>query len=86
VGRTLRELRESVPKEWFWVLDEIKHLLAELPQEGSRRLFELWKQIPERRPGQVGERSPLEMLRYLLIRLNEHWDSYRLFDWQKCLP
>lgn len=71
-----------VPKEWLWVLDEIKDLLAELPPEGSRCLFELWKQIPERRFGQSGERSPLEMLRFLLIRLSEHWISYRLFDWQ----
>jgi hypothetical protein len=38
----------------------------------SRRLFELWKQIPERRIGQSGERSPLDLLRSLLIRLSEH--------------
>ncbi len=86
VGRTLHELKDTVPKEWLWVLDEIKILLAELPPEGSRRLFELWKQIPERRIGQVGERSPLELLRYLLIRMSEHWDSYRLFGWQKEVP
>lgn len=86
VGRTLRELKETVPKDWLWVLDEVKGLLAELPPAGSRRLFELWKQIPERRIGQAGERSPLEILRYLLIRMSEHWDTYRLFDWQKDVP
>ena len=86
VGRTLRELKDTVPKEWLWVLDEIQHLLVELPPEGSRRLFEMWKQIPERRTGQAGERSLLELLRYLLIRMSEHWDSYRLFDWQKDVP
>lgn len=86
VGRTLYELKESIPTEWIWVLDEIKSLLAELPPEGKRRLFEIWKQIPERRVGQSGERSPLEQLRYLLIRLSEHWDSYRVFDWQKDVP
>ncbi len=86
VGRTLYELRETVPKEWLWVLDEIKHLLSELPLEGSRRLFELWKHIPERRVGQTGERSPLEQLRNLLIRLSEHWDSYRVFEWQPDVP
>jgi transposase-like protein len=86
VGRTLYELREMVPKEWLWVLEEIKHLLDELPPTGSRRLFELWKQIPERRIGQKGKRSPLERLRHLLIRLSDHWDSYRLFDWQQDVP
>src|SRR3972149_1658884 len=86
VGRTLYELKESIPEEWLWVLEEIKSLLAELAPTGKRRLFEIWKQIPERRFGQSGERSPLEQLRYLLIRLSEHWDSYRVFDWQKDVP
>ena len=86
VGRSLRELRETVPKEWLWVLDEIKHLLEELPPEGSRRLFELWKQIPERRSGQSQPLSPLSQLRALLIRLSEHWPNYRVFDWDKDVP
>jgi hypothetical protein len=86
VGKALWELRESVPEEWQWVLDEIKTLLAELPPEGSRRLFELWKQIPERRHGQSGEYTPLSQLRNLLIRLSEHWPSYRVFTWQNDVP
>jgi len=86
VGRALRELSETVPKDWLWVLEEIKALLADLPPEGSRRLFELWKQIPERRTGRDGELSPLDQLRLLLIRLSEHWNSYRLFDWQADVP
>lgn len=86
VGRALRELSETVPKDWLWVLEEIKALLAELPPEGSRRLFELWKQIPERRTGRDGELSSLDQLRLLLIRLSEHWNSYRLFDWQTDVP
>lgn len=86
VGRTLRELKETVPKDWLWVLEEIKSLLAELPPEGSRRLYELWKQIPERRVGQAQPLSPLSQLRDLLIRLSEHWHSYRVFDWDKDVP
>jgi hypothetical protein len=86
VGRTLRERRETLPKEWLWVLDEIQQLVDELPPEGSRRLFELWKQIPERRSGQSQPLSPLSQLRALLIRLSEHWASYRVFDWDKDVP
>lgn len=87
VGRTLHDLSQCVPKEWLWVLEDIKALLAELPIEGSRRLFELWKQIPEPRTGRnASPLSPLDQLRYLLIRLSEHWDSYRLFDWQPDVP
>jgi hypothetical protein len=47
----LKELREIVPEEWQWVVYEIKQLINELPLEGSKRLFELWKMIPERRDG-----------------------------------
>jgi len=86
VGLALHELKQTLPQEWLWVLDEIKRLLAELPLEGSRRLFELWKQVPEKRTGQAGDRSPLEKLRYILIRMSEHWASYRVFDWQKDVP
>lgn len=86
VGRTLRELRETVPKDWLWVLDEVKSLLEELPTEGSRRLYELWKQIPERRARQGYPLSPLSQLRALLLRLSEHWASYRVFDWDKDIP
>ena len=86
VGRALYELRETVPKEWLWVLDEVKTLLDELPPEGSTRLFELWKQIPERQVGQSGARSPLLQLRHLLIRLSERWHKFRVFDWHKDVP
>ena len=63
-----------------------KSLLTELPPEGSRRLFELWKQIPERHAAHRKSRSALTQLRDLLIRLSEYWSSYRVFDWQKDVP
>lgn len=57
MGYTLRELQEGVPKEWLRMLEDVKHLLEDLPPEGGQSLFELWKQIPERRTGQEGLRS-----------------------------
>jgi transposase-like protein len=86
VGKTLHALRESVPKEWLWVIDEVKQLMKDLPPTGSRRLLELWKQIPEKRVGRDQPLSPLDQLRYLLLRLSEHWAKYRIFDWQKDVP
>lgn len=86
VNRTLKEMQATIPPEWKWVLDEVRQLLAELPLEGSRRLFELWKQIPERRSGPGQPLSPLDQLRLLLIRLSEHWPNYRVFDWQNDVP
>ena len=86
VGRALHELRETVSKEWHWVLDEVDNLIHELPPEGSQRLFELWKQVHELSTIRQGALSPLGQLRNLLIRLSEHWASYRLFTWQKDVP
>lgn len=87
VKRTLKELIKSVPPEWLWVLEETQQLIAELPPEGSRRLFELWKQIPLSRSGRGDQPlSALDKLRQLLLRLSEHWPRYRVFDWQADVP
>jgi transposase-like protein len=86
VGKSLHDLRETVPKEWLWVLDEVKLQLAELPLEGSKRLLELYKQIPERYSSEEKTWSALALLRQLLLRLSEHWTSYRVFDWQPDVP
>jgi hypothetical protein len=69
-----------------WVPGEIKALLAEVPPEGSRRLFELWKQIPERHAAHVELRFALNQLGELMIRPSEYWFSYRVLDWQKDVP
>jgi transposase-like protein len=86
VNKELKALRETVPDEWRSTVDEVKQIVAELPAEGSKRLFELWKQIHERRAGRDQPRSPLDELRCLLLRLSEHWPNYRVFTWQKDVP
>lgn len=86
VGRTLKELQTTLPPPWQDVLDEVKQLLHELPIEGSRRLFELWKQIDEPRSARDKPRTPIDQLRDLLIRLSEHWEAYRIIDWQPEVP
>jgi len=87
VGRTLKELNSGLPQEWLWVIDEIKKLMAELPLEGSKRFYELWKQIPIGRHGRMHQPlSALDQLRQLLLRLSEHWPQYRVFDWQPDVP
>jgi hypothetical protein len=86
VGRALKELHETVPEEWRRVNDEVKQIISELPPEGSKRLFELWKQIPERQAGRDQPLSPLDQLRYLLLRLSEHCPNYCIFTWQEGVP
>ena len=38
VGKTLKELQKTIPKEWLWVLEEIRQLLEVLPPDGSKTL------------------------------------------------
>ena len=86
VGRSLHKLRQQLPEKWLWVVEETTRLIDELPIDGGKRLFDLWKQVavPRRRPDQP--LSPVDELRLLLIRLSENWQRYRVFDWQPEVP
>jgi len=86
VGKALRELQETVPKEWLWVLEEIQNLIDLLPADGSQSLYALWKKLPGRRSKPDQARSPLEQLRDLLLRLCEDWSSYCTFQSEPLIP
>lgn len=86
VGKTLKQLQETIPKEWLWILDEIRQLLEVLPFDGSKTLYALWKQLPGRRSLPSQARSALELLRDLLLRLSEHWQYYCTFQSEPEIP
>lgn len=86
VGKALKELQETVPKQWRWVLDEIHSLLDLLPIEGSKTLYALWKQLPGRRSKRDQARSALEQLRDLLLRLSQDWHTYCTFQSEPEIP
>jgi transposase-like protein len=87
VGRALHDLKELVPAEYARIIDETKAIVKELPLHGDRRLLQLLRQIPETRQGRNrSEYSPLDQLRYLILRLVENWARYRVFDWQSDVP
>jgi transposase-like protein len=79
VGKALKELQNTLPKEWLWVVDEIKELISELPPDGNKRLYALWKQVAVRRGKGIHRLTPVDQLRDLLIRLSEAWESYCTF-------
>jgi hypothetical protein len=86
VGRTLHELQQGLAEDLQPVLTEIKQLIDDLPAEGGKRLFELWKQVPVQKSARDEPLTPTEQLRNLLIRLSDHWTTYRIFDWQPQVP
>ena len=52
--------------------------MEELPPDGGKQLLDLYKQLPgniKRRQ----ERTAVDKLRHLLIRLSESWESYTTF-------
>lgn len=79
VGKAIKELQNTLPKEWLWVLDEIKGLISELPPDGNKRLYALWKQVAVRRGKGNHQLTPVDQLRDLLIRLSEAWHDYCTF-------
>jgi transposase-like protein len=86
VGKTLKELQETIPKEWLWVLEDIRKLLEVLPPDGSQTLYALWKQLPGRRSKRNQSRSALEQLRDLLLRLSQDWHRYCTFQSEPEIP
>jgi hypothetical protein len=86
VGKTLKELQATIPKEWLWVLEEIRELLEFLPPDGSRKLYALWKQLPGRRSKPNQARLALEQLRDLLLRLSQDWQRYCVFQSEPQVP
>jgi len=86
VGRALKDLQETIPKEWLWVVEAVRELLDVLHPEGSQRLHALWKQLPGRssRPDQA--RSAMEQLRDLLLRLSRDWHAYCTFQSEPEVP
>jgi hypothetical protein len=86
VGRALKELENKLPKEWLWVLGEIQELITELPPEGDRRLYALWKQVMAPGGRRTGQYTPLDQLRDLLIRLSETWPSFCTFYSDPAIP
>lgn len=86
IGKTLKALHETVPKDWQWVLGEVEELIEFLPPEGDKRLYALWKQLGVRRTGRGRALSAVEQLRDLLLRLSQRWASYCTFQGEPQVP
>lgn len=78
VGRACWDLGQRLPEDWLWVIDRIKVIMEDLPPNGGRQLLDLYKQLPGNLKHNL-ERTAVDELRYLLIRLSEKWDRYTTF-------
>ena len=86
VGRTLKELQNTLSKDWLWVVEEIKELMEELPLDGDKHLYALWKQVKAPGGRHTGQYTPIDHLRDLLIRLSENWSAFCAFYTDPAIP
>lgn len=86
VNRLLNRLQKQLDDQWEQLLDEVRFLLQELPPDGGRRLFQLYRQV--KAPPRVRDQpmSTLSRLQKLLLRLSDNWHAYRLFLEQNDVP
>ena len=64
----------------------MKEYLVELSDDGSRKLYELWKQIPEGVVKQEGKLMPLGRVRRIVLRLSENWGGYTMYNRREGVP
>ena len=83
VGRAIRELESKLSEEWLWMIDKIKSIMEELPPDGGKQLLEMYKQLPGKRGR---ERTAVDQLRHVLIRLSESWERYTAFFHDPGIP
>lgn len=76
VGKALKVLEKELPPEWLHVIPKVQELINDLPVNGSKVLYELWKVIPGRTTRPDEKRTPLEKLRDLVLRLSRDWERY----------
>ena len=76
VGKALKTLEPELPPEWLHVIPKLQNLINDLPGNGSKLLHDLWKELPGRTTRPNEERTPLEKLRDLVVRLSQDWERY----------
>jgi len=86
VGKKLKELEPEIPKEWDYVIAGVRQLMEDLPSNGGKLLHEVWKELPGRTTSGKKEKTPLEKLRDLVLRLSRDWEGYIAFYDDKQIP
>ena len=76
VGKALKTLEKELPPEWLHIIPKVQELINDLPVNGSKVLYELWKELPGRTTKPEEKRTPLEKLRDLVLRLCRDWGRY----------
>ena len=75
-GRALKKVEKEISPERMYVILGVRQLIEELPSNGGKLLHDIWKEMPGRTTKPDEERTPLEKLRDIVLRLSRDWERY----------
>lgn len=77
-NRALKGLEGELGGKWEEVIERVREIVAELPEDGDELLYGLWRGIPARGKAK-GRQGGLYRLKQVILRLSERWSKYRLY-------
>jgi hypothetical protein len=86
VSRLIRAFEAELGEGVKPLLVQVKQIIAELPEDGGKKLLDLALAIDARFDPRQKTQSPLYRLKQFILRLSEHWSRYRLWQLQPEVP
>lgn len=83
---SIKECETILGEAWQDRIDEVRHILRNLPDNGPHLLHLLWKRIVPPKGPRTPEGDALAKLRLLVLRLAENWQQYALFMKESGVP
>ena len=79
VGRLIKNFESELGEQVKPLLDEVRQIIDELPQDGGKRLLRLGLKIKARFDPSKEVQDPLYRLKQFILRLSQQWAKYRLW-------
>ncbi len=86
VGKALKALQEELAPEWLPLIPTLYALVQGLPSNGGKILYDIWLALPARSSTPTQQRTALEKLRDLVLRLSRDWQKYLEFYHDPGIP
>lgn len=86
VGKALQTLQKELDPQWLPLITTVYELVHDLPSHGAKVLYEIWQALPARSTAPQQQRTPLEKLRDLVLRLSQDWQTYLEFYHDPGIP
>lgn len=75
----LKECETTLGEPWQDTINQVRHIIRNLPEDGPHLLHLLWKQIVPPKGARTPAGDALVKLRLLVLKMSENWQQYALF-------